>query len=113
MLKTKKLLEAITLMSDLLKYQDRIEDEFKINISEAQPSFVAGRLFELLYDELLTDRGLSIVDDFLFDGVIYCEDTPYEIVEEIDGLEAVEAVYKITTPEELCLYLENKNMIKR
>ena len=100
MLKTKKLLEAITLMSDLFKYEDKVQNEFKLNISETQPS----------YDELLTDRGLSIVDDFLFDGVIYCEDTPYEIVEEIDGLEAV---YKITTPEELCLYLENKGLIKR
>lgn len=99
-------------MSDLFKYEDKVQSEFKLNISEAQPSFAAGRLFELLYDELLTDRGLSIVDDFLFNGVIYCEDTPYEIVEEIDGLE-VEAVYKITTPEELCLYLENKGMIKR
>lgn len=110
MLKTKKLLEAITLMSDLFKYEDKVQNEFKLNISETQPSFAAGRLFELLYDELLTDRGLSIVDDFLFDGVIYCEDTPYEIVEEIDGLEAV---YKITNPEELCLYLENKGLIKR
>lgn len=110
MLKTKKLLEAITLMSDLFKYEDKVQSEFKLNISEAQPSFAAGRLFELLYDELLTDRGLTIVDDFLFDGVTYDEDTPYEIVEEIDELEAV---YKITNPEELCLYLENKGMIKR
>lgn len=110
MLKTKKLLEAITLMSDLLKYQDKVQSEFKLNISETQPSFAAGRLFELLYDELLTERGLAIVDDFLFDGVTYDEDTPYEIVEEIDGLGAV---YKITNPEELCLYLENKGMIKQ
>ena len=71
MLKTKKLLEAITLMSDLFKYEDKVQSEFKLNISEAQPSFAAGRLFELLYDELLTDRGLTIVDDFLFSGDSY------------------------------------------
>ena len=108
-IKAKKLLEAIRLMSDLFKYQDKVQNEFKLSISEAQPSFTAGRLFELLYDELLTDTGLSIVDDFLFNGITYDEDTPYEIVEEIDGLEAV---YKITNPEELCLYLENKRLIK-
>ena len=108
--KSQVLLKAINAMSDLSDFEDKLKDLTGIGVYDITPSLTAGILFDLLTESLLTESGDEILSAFLFDPIEkHSEDNPFIIYDVIDG---INVEYKIGTPKELCIYLENKNLFK-
>lgn len=108
--KAEVLLKAMKSMSDLSEFENRVKDLTKIEIYELQPSLTSGLLFDLLTDEILTSDGVDILNAYLFDPLeTYSEENPFSIYDVIDG---VKVEYKIGSPEELCLYLDNNRLFR-
>ena len=108
--KSETLLKAIKTMSDLLDFQDQVHDLLNIEIYELQPSDTAGRLFDLIVNELLTEDGVELLNEFVFTPLEdYNEENPFVITEKVNG---ITTNYEIHSPEELCTYFENNKYFK-
>ena len=104
------LLKALKAMSDLLKFEDRVKNELRIEVYEMQPSLSAGILFDLYTEDILTREGSDIVAEFMFTVFKkYDEENPMVIKETIDG-ETME--YHITSMETLCEFLDDNGYFK-